>query len=111
MHVGKYLSPGESGKQIGLEAFADLLIPGWRQEVEVKRFLPGMVTNGGVIGPAGRPDVDALGLEGVAICGDWIGPEGMLADASVSSGLRAAAWVSTPVCSKDAGPSKSSLSA
>jgi phytoene dehydrogenase-like protein len=94
VHVGKYLSPGESGKQIELEAFADLLIPGWRQEAEVIRFLPGMVANGGLIGPSGRPDVDALGLEGVAICGDWVGPEGMLVDASVSSALRAAAWVS-----------------
>jgi phytoene dehydrogenase-like protein len=94
VHVGKYLSPGERGQQIELEAFTDLLIPGWRQEVEVSRFLPGMVANGAVIGPSGRPDVDALGLEGVAICGDWVGPEGMLADASVSSALRAAAWVS-----------------
>lgn len=94
VHVGKYLSPGERGQQIELEAFADLLIPGWRQEVEVIRFLPGMVANGGVIVPSGRPEVDALGLEGVAICGDWVGSEGMLADASVSSALRAAACVS-----------------
>lgn len=94
VHVGKYLSPGERGRQIELEAFADLLIPGWRQEVEVIRFLPRMVANGGVIAPSGRPEVDALGLEGVAICGDWIGSEGMLADASASSALRAAAWVS-----------------
>jgi phytoene dehydrogenase-like protein len=93
VHVGKFLSPGESGQQSELEAFADLLIPGWRQEVEVIRFLPGMVANGGVIVPSGRPDVDALRLVGVAICGDWVGPESMLADASVSSALRAAASV------------------
>lgn len=92
MHIGKYLSPGERGRQIELEAFADLLIPGWRQEVEVIRFLPDPVANGGVIVPSG-PDVDVLRLEGVAICGDWVGPEGMLADASVSSALRAAASV------------------
>lgn len=94
VHVGKFLGPGECGRQIELEAFADLLIPGWRQEVDLVRFLPGMVANGGVIAPAGRPDVDALGLEGIAVCGDWVGPEGMLADASVSSALRAAAFVS-----------------
>lgn len=95
VHVGRFLSPGERGQQSELEAFADLLIPGWRQEVEVIRYLPGLVANGGVIVPSGRPDVDALGLEGVAICGDWIGPESMLADASVASGLRAAAFVSS----------------
>jgi hypothetical protein len=37
--------------------------------------------------------VDALGMEGVCIAGDWVGPEGMLADAAVASGLRAAAMV------------------
>jgi phytoene dehydrogenase-like protein len=93
VHVSKFLGAGKRGLQIELEAFADLLIPGWRQEVEVIRFLPRMVANGGVIVPSGRPDVDALGIEGVAICGDYVGSEGMLADASVSSALRAAAWV------------------
>lgn len=94
VHIGKYLAPGERGQQIELEAFADLLISGWRLEVEVMRFLRGMVANGGVIGPSGRPEIDALRLEGVAICGDWVGPEGMLADASISSALQAAASVS-----------------
>jgi len=94
VHVGKFLSPGERGQQTEIETFADLLIPGWRKEVEVIRFLPGMVANGGVIVPSGRPEVDALRLDGVAICGDWVGSEGMLVDASVSSALRAAAWVS-----------------
>ena len=33
------------------------------------------------------------GMENVAVAGDWVGPEGMLADAAVSSALRAAAMV------------------
>jgi predicted NAD/FAD-dependent oxidoreductase len=44
----------------------------------------------GIAGPEGRPDVDALGMDGVTLAGDWIGPDGMLADAAVASGLRAA---------------------
>jgi phytoene dehydrogenase-like protein len=93
VHIGKYLSSDDSGTRKELEQFADLLIPGWREEVEVTRFLPNMVANGGIMTLAGRPDVGALKLGGIAICGDWVGPEGMLADASVSSALRAAAWL------------------
>jgi hypothetical protein len=37
--------------------------------------------------------VDELGIPGVALAGDWIGPEGMLADAAVASALRAAGMV------------------
>jgi predicted NAD/FAD-dependent oxidoreductase len=37
-----------------------------------------------------RPDVDALKMPRVTIAGDWVGPEAMLADTAVSSGLRAA---------------------
>jgi len=39
---------------------------------------------------ANRPDIDFLGLDRVAVAGDWVGPEGMLADAAVSSALWAA---------------------
>jgi phytoene dehydrogenase-like protein len=48
--------------------------------------------NGGL---AGRPAITATGVPGVLLAGDWVGPEGMLVDASFSSGhaagLRAAA--------------------
>ena len=37
-----------------------------------------------------RPDVDALRMPRVMIAGDWVGPQAMLADAAVASGLRAA---------------------
>jgi phytoene dehydrogenase-like protein len=100
VHVGKYLRSDGTATRNELEEFTDLLIPGWRKEAEVTRFLPNMVANGGVITLAGRPDVSALKLDGIAICGDWVGPEGMLADASVSSALQAAAWLEK---SQDAG--------
>jgi phytoene dehydrogenase-like protein len=37
-------------------------------------------------GMAGRPTIDALGLDGVFIAGDWVGPEGLIADCSAASG-------------------------
>lgn len=93
VHIGKYLRHGSndpSGDRDELEQYADLLMPGWRAEVEVQRFLPDMTVVHAIAAPEGRPEVDALGMDGVALAGDWIGPEGMLADAAVASGLRAA---------------------
>src|SRR5260370_37425249 len=63
---------------------------GWRAEVEVQAFLPDMTVAHAIAAREGRPEVDALGMDGVALAGDWIGPDGMLADAAVASGLRAA---------------------
>ncbi len=76
-----------------LEQFADLLAPGWRDRVTMTRFLPNMTVSHAMATPEGRPDIDALNKPGVAIAGDWVGPENMLADAVVSSALRAAAMV------------------
>lgn len=93
VHIGKYLRHGSndpSGDRDELEQYADLLMPGWRAEVEVQRFLPDMTVVHAIAAPEGRPEVDALGMDGVALAGDWIGPDGMLADAAVASGLRAA---------------------
>jgi phytoene dehydrogenase-like protein len=93
VHIGKYLNSQDSATRDELEQFADSLIPGWRAESQIARFLPNMVPNGGIPTLAGRPDVDALKMERVAICGDWVGPEAMLVDASVGSALRAAEWI------------------
>jgi hypothetical protein len=91
VHLGKYLGvrvadPAED--RAHLERFADLLMPGWRECLHYVRFLPEMQVTHGLHGLEGRPDVDAI--PGVRIAGDWVGPEGMLADAAVASGVRAA---------------------
>ena len=99
VHVGKYLARATdaaadaAADRQELEQFADRAIPGWRDRAEVVRFMPHMTVTPAVFSPEGRPGVDALGLGGVALAGDWVGSEGMLADAAVASALRAAGMV------------------
>jgi phytoene dehydrogenase-like protein len=95
VHVAKYLA-GDSDAAADrreLEQFADCAIPGWREQAEVVRSLPHMTVTAAVFSPLGRPAVDELDIPGVALAGDWVGDEGMLADAAVASALRAAAMV------------------
>jgi len=95
VHVAKYLtaeSDPTSDRQ-ELEQHADLAIPGWREQVELARFLPNMTVTAAAFSPQGRPAVDELGIPGVALAGDWVGTEAMLGDAAVASALRAAAVV------------------
>jgi phytoene dehydrogenase-like protein len=40
-------------------------------------------------GLRGRPAADSAGLDNVLVAGDWVGPEGYLADASLASGAAA----------------------
>ena len=37
--------------------------------------------------------MDVAGVDGLALAGDWVGPDGLLADASILSGLAAARHV------------------
>ena len=58
---------------------------------EEVRFLHRMVACGALPVPAagglrGRPGVDSTGLAGVFVAGDWVGPDGHLADAALTSG-------------------------
>lgn len=77
-----------------LEAMADAVQPGWRERATLERFLPRMVAVSAISTPAGgglrgRPGVEQG--EGLFLAGDWIGPEGWLVDAAISSGAAAAA--------------------
>jgi glycine/D-amino acid oxidase-like deaminating enzyme len=64
-----------------------------RDEVVVDRFLPRMTVANYLPSPeqglAGRPAVVIPGSPGLFIAGDWVGPEGWLADCSLASGERA----------------------
>jgi phytoene dehydrogenase-like protein len=77
-----------------LEEMADTVQPGWRKQLLFDRFLPRMVPVSAIATPAtgglaGRPPVDRGA--GLYLAGDWIGPEGWLVDAAISSGAAAAA--------------------
>lgn len=75
---------------------AHLARAGVREEdVVTSRFLARMVVAGAAPiaargGLGGRPAVDATGLPGVYLAGDWVGPAGLLADAALASGQAAA---------------------
>lgn len=77
-----------------LEEMADVVQPGWREQVSFDRFLPRMVPVSAIATPqtaglGGRPQVDRG--DGLYLAGDWIGPEGWLVDAAIASGAAAAA--------------------
>jgi hypothetical protein len=69
--------------------------PGWRDVVVTRRYLPAMTVTHAVVtaaggGLPGRPGPALSSLRGCWVAGDWVGPEGMLADASLASARRAA---------------------
>ena len=72
-----------------LEALADTVQPGWREELVLHRHLPRMVPVSAVASPERRPAV-AAGEPGLFLAGDWVGAEGWLVDAALASGAAAA---------------------
>lgn len=99
VHVMKYLPPAEasdpSQDKLELEGFLDLIQPGWRSHVMKQRYLPRMLVSHAVItaeggGIAGRPGPAVAGRPGLYVAGDWVGPSGMLVNASLTSAKEAA---------------------
>ena len=63
-------------------------------DVITRRFLAhlpvtGTIPRAATGGMAGRPAVGDTGVPGVTMAGDWVGPVGLLADASLASGRSA----------------------
>ncbi len=78
-----------------LEATMGLVHPGWRDFVVEHRYLPHLTVTHAIVtadggGLAGRPGPAVPGAPGLYIAGDWVGGEGMLADAAFASGRLAA---------------------
>src|SRR5690606_7456816 len=98
IHVAKYLGRQASDPRRDereLEALVDLVQPGWRELVLQRRFLPDMLVAHDLPtaargGTAGRPGPELPGAPGLYVVGDWVGPDGMLADATLDSARRAA---------------------
>ncbi len=96
VHVAKYLGGAledPKAARAELEEYATLVLPDWRQHTRFARFLPALTVTQMMPTSAHRPDYDFLKLERVTIAGDWVGPEGMLADAAVASAMRAASAI------------------
>lgn len=98
VHVGRYLRPDDErlDHREALERVLDVAQPSWRDDVVDVRYVPRSMVAGdharpATGGPAGRPGVDAAGVAGLAVAGDWVGPRAMLADAAILSGRAAAA--------------------
>ena len=118
IHLMKYLPPARSdspgdgdGAERELEAVADHVQPGWRDRVITRRFLPRLVSSNAVVAAGTRrPAVDATGVPGVYLAGDWVGGEGMLADAAIASARAAAARIVADLGSRThAGPPADAL--
>jgi phytoene dehydrogenase-like protein len=95
IHVARYLAPGETcstAVRAELEALLDLLQPGWREVLVHAQWLPQVnvthdqpqALHGGL---GGRTPVETAA--GLLLAGDWVGNEGMLADAAFASGRQA----------------------
>ena len=101
IHVAKYLPPTPTEAEqdeAELEALLDRVQPGWRQELVERRFLPNMTVISRLAlaaegGLNGRPGYAVPNSHTLYLAGDWIGPEGWLANASFASGKRAAELV------------------
>lgn len=99
IHVAKYLAPNEAIApetiKRELEGLLDLVQPGWRDLIVYNRFLPDMIVANAMPkaesgGMSGRPSPAVEDVPGLFIAGDWVGSEGLLADASLRSAKEAA---------------------
>jgi phytoene dehydrogenase-like protein len=102
LHTLRYRSPDgpadARGDERELERLLDRLQPGWRDHVVDRRFLPDMTVSHALVtapggGTGGRPGTPIAEVPGVFIAGDWVGDEGLLADAALASARRAAGSV------------------
>jgi len=100
VHVMKYLQDASSEPitlRGELEQYADLVMPGWRLNLQRARFMPSLMVSASIPGVLGRSDVFLQNADDIAIAGDWVGSEGMLVDAAVSSALKAARLTSNRI--------------
>jgi phytoene dehydrogenase-like protein len=101
VHVAKYLGERDAeASEPELEGVLDLLQPGWREHVVTRRFLPGLTVMNALPtkaeGLGGRPRPVVEHVRGLGVVGDWVGPEGMLLDASLASAEAVAReWLGT----------------
>jgi phytoene dehydrogenase-like protein len=97
IHVLRYLEPGARGAaddERELEGLLDLVQPGWQDSVVTRHFMPNLMVAGALPSVAweqseGPRGAAVPGVDGLYVAGDWVGPDGMLADRALGSGVRA----------------------
>lgn len=98
IQVARYLAPGQEGggeHEVELETLCDLVQPGWRDRLVYRRYLPRLTVYHDLVqarrgGLKGRPGSTVDSVAGLYVAGDWVGSQGVLADASLASGAEAA---------------------
>ncbi len=94
LYALKYLDPSAphdaDADKRELEGWLDETQPGWRTEVTEQRFLPQLIVSNALVkasngGNEGRPRPGVPGIANLYVAGDWVGPRGMLASASLWS--------------------------
>ncbi|MGN6559983.1 MAG: phytoene desaturase family protein [Candidatus Nitrosocosmicus sp.] len=98
IHILKYQSSFEVSNperdRLEMEHFLDIVQPGWRELIVKQRYLPNMIVCNLLVtaaqgGLKGRPSSKINDTQGLYLVGDWIGKEGLLADASFASAKQA----------------------
>jgi phytoene dehydrogenase-like protein len=104
VHTMKYLPVDEASDperdEAELEAWLDQLQPGWRAVLVERRWMPAMVASHALVeasrgGLLARPGPAIPDAPFAFVVGDWVGPEGMLLDASMASAELVASHVGT----------------
>ena len=73
-----------------LEALLDRMQPGWRDVLVHRRFLPSMTVSNALVTPSSPRPAVKTSVRGLFLAGDWVGDEGLLSDAALSSARAAA---------------------
>lgn len=79
-----------SATEQSMESLLDQMQPGWRSRVVHRRFFPALTASNSVPVVGARRPAASTGIGGLYLAGDWVGDEGMLADASLASARAAA---------------------
>ncbi|HYM60707.1 MAG TPA: FAD-dependent oxidoreductase, partial [Thermoanaerobaculia bacterium] len=79
-----------AGEEYELERLLDNLQPGWREVLVHRRFLTSMTVSNALVEPGLTRPAPTTPVAGLYLAGDWVGSEGILADAALSSARAAA---------------------
>jgi phytoene dehydrogenase-like protein len=106
VHIMRYGARSAAEDRAELRDFARTAGIG-EDDVVVERFLHRMVVHHSLPRPgaglAGRQTVAVAGLPGLFLAGDWVGPDGLLADAALASGRTAGEAAAATVMAGGAG--------